>query len=421
MSLALPSDDAAPPADQRVWWARALRDADWLTGKRARDYARLWLGVSLVIAVVWVALSHGGVDRAGHALGTDFTSFWTASQMALHGQAQAVYDPALNGPHHLAEIRLFGRDVGYFAFYYPPVFLLLCLPLALLPYMASLALWLGVTGLAYARVVRSFLGDAARQGRIGWVAILAFPAVLANAGHGQNAFLSAALFGGGVLLLDRRPVLAGVLLGSLVFKPHLGLVIPIALLAGGRWRSILGAAAAVIGLCLASFAVFGAGVWRAFLAASPAARAALEQNLVGYEKMASVFAAVRLLHGGVGLAYAIQALAALAVCAALVLAQRKVFRAPAEGPAMICAALLASPFLLDYDLVLLAIPLAWLAAEGLKTGFRPWEKLILAAGFLLPALSRTLAAGVGLPLSPLVIAAVLWLIVRRWTSTPLLR
>ena len=86
---------------------------------------------------------------------------------------------------------------------------------------------------------------------------------------------------------------------------------------------------------------------------------------------------------------------------------------------MVCAALLASPFLLDYDLVLLAVPLAWLAAQGLKTGFLPWEKLILAAGFLLPAVARALAGALAIPLSPLVCAAVFWLLLRRWTGEEL--
>ena len=138
--------------------------------------------------------------------------------------------------------------------------------------------------------------------------------------------------------------------------------------------------------------VFGLASWRGFLAASPMARAALEQNLIGYEKLQSVFAAVRLLHGGVGLAYAVQGLAAVIVCGALIWGQRWAFRHEAEGPAMVAAALLASPFLLDYDLMLLAIPLAWLTAQGLRTGFLPWEKLLLAA----EPISMTAADGVAL-------------------------
>src|SRR5581483_6265590 len=134
---------------------------------------------------------------------------------------------------------------------------------------------------------------------------------------------------------------------------------------------------------------------------------------VGDEKMQSVFAAVRLLHGGLGLAYGLQALATVAVCVALVGLQRRSFRSRAEGPAMIAAALLASPFLLDYDLVLLAIPLAFLGREGARSGFRPYEKFVLLVAFVLPAVSRSIAGHFGLPLGPLVIAAVLVLVLKR--------
>jgi hypothetical protein len=385
---------------------RFLRDADWLSGERARIFARLWLAISLIVAAAWVLLARHDLDILGKPLGTDFASFWTASQLALAGHPAAAYDIAA---HHAAQTRLFGRDVGYYAFFYPPMFLWICLPLAALPYLASLGVWLGLTGAAYARVAREFLG---RRG--GWVTVLAFPAVLINVGHGQNGFLSAALFGGGALLLDRRPILAGMLLGCLVYKPHLGLLIPLALLAAGRWRSIAGAAAAALGLAGLSLWAFGADAWRGFLADSAIARMTLERGLVGDAKMQSVFAAVRLLHGGLGLAYAAQAVVAVGAGAALVACQRRAFRHPAEGPALVAAALLASPFLLDYDLILLAIPLAWLLAQGLESGFRPWEKIILAAGFMVPALSRTLATAVGVPTGPLVVAAVLWLVLRRW-------
>jgi hypothetical protein len=395
--------------------ARFARDANWLTAERARIFARLWLAMTLIAAVAWVLLAHHDVDLQGKPLGTDFASFWTASRLALSGHSAQAYDLDV---HHAAQTQVFGRDVGYYAFFYPPVFLLICLPLAMLPYLASLGVWLVLTGAAYGAVVRRFAGEA-----VGWAAIFAFPAVLVNVGHGQNGFLSAALFGGGVLLLDRRPLLAGALLGCLIYKPHLGLVIPVALLAGGRWRAILGAALAVLALCASSVAVFGLEAWRGFLADSPIARAALEQGLVGDAKMQSAFAAVRLLHGGLPLAYGVQALVMIGACAALVHAQRTAPRAEAEGPAMATAALLASPFLLDYDLILLAIPLAWLTAKGLKSGFLPWEKIILASAFMAPAVSRNIASATGVPLGPLVVAAVFWLVLRRWVpakaETPL--
>ena len=385
--------------------AGALREANWLTRERAAAYCRILFSVTLAAAVLWITLSRGGVDRAGKPLGTDFISFWTASQIALGGHPAEVYDMAI---HRAAQTALFSRDVGYAAFFYPPVFLLVCLPLATIPYLMSLVAWLGVTGYAYWRVARAWLGD-----RFGALPILAFPAVFSNIGHGQNAFLSVALFGGGAWMLDARPILAGICLGGLVYKPHLAIVVPVALIAARRWSTLLAAAASAATLCLLSLVIFGADTWRAFLEASPKARLALEQNAVGNEKMQSVFAAVRLLHGGLTLAYGLQIVTALGVCGALIALQRRSFRPAGEGPAMIAAALLASPFLLDYDLALLAVPLAWIAREALRGGFLPWEKAVLVAAFILPAVSRPLATYACVPAAPLVLAALLALVLRR--------
>ncbi len=389
-------------------WA-VLRDADWLNRDRAIAYTRILFFFTFALALIWIALARGGIDRAGKPLGTDFVSFWTASQLALAGRAADVYDVAA---HWDAQKALFGRDVAYAAFFYPPPYLLICLPLAALSYFASLALWLGATGAAYWRVLRVYAGA-----RIGAFAILAFPGFLVNAGHGQNGFLSAALIGGGALLLDKRPVLSGLCLGALVYKPQLAFMIPLALIASRRWAVLAAASASASALAAASWIVWGDAIWRAFLSAAPLARATLERNLVGYEKMQSVFAAVRLLHGGLTLAYFLQAATALAAAAALVWLHRRRFRSAAEGPAMVTAALLASPFLLDYDLTLLAIPLAWIAREGLRGGFAPGEKSVLALAYVLPLFSRMLGESLGLPLAPLTIAAVFYILLKRGAAS----
>lgn len=385
-------------------WA-ALRDADWLDGERARAYARVLFFLSLAGALVWIGLAHDGIDRAGKPLGTDFTSFWTASQLALEGRAADAYDVAA---HWAAQKALFGANVGYSAFFYPPPYLLMCLPLALAPYFWSLAAWLAATGYVYWRVVKAWAGPG-----VDAVAILAFPAVLINLGHGQNGFLSAALIGGGALLLDRRPILAGLCFGALIYKPHLAPMIPIALIAARRWTTLAATAASALGLLAASWAAFGAAAWNGFLADSALARASLERHLVGDEKMQSAFAAVRLLHGGLTLAYGVQAAVALAAALALLALNRR--RGPAEGPALAAAALIASPFLLDYDLTLLAIPLAWLVREGARTPFAPGEKATLALAFMLPLVSRAAAGALGVPLAPFVLAATFAFVARRAT------
>ena len=97
--------------------------------------------------------------------------------------------------------------------------------------------------------------------------------------------------------------------------------------------------------------------------------------------------------------------------------QRCAFRTAPERPAIVCAGLLASPFLLDYDLTLLAIPLVWLLGEGERAGFLPFEKAVMALAFALPLVSRIVAGAIRLPLAPLTIGALLTLILRRALTT----
>jgi alpha-1,2-mannosyltransferase len=401
MTLAAPS--RTPPLR-----LGALSRADWLNASRARAWGWLLLGVTAVIAVGWIATARGGLDLTGKPLGTDFTCFWSASKLALAGTPARVYDLAAQRDQQAA---IFGRDIGDTAFFYPPIFLLICLPLAALPYLVSLTAWLAATGVLYWRMARAWLGAA-----FGAMPILAFPAVLTNIGHGQNGFLSAALFGGGALWLERRPIVAGLCLGALAYKPHLGIMIPIALAIAGRWKSFAAAGVAVLVLAAASYAVLGLETWRAFVASSSLTRSVLEQGLVGDAKMQSAFAAVRLWGGGLGLAYGAQLAVAAAAAAGLAWLHRRAPNSGAEGPAMIVAALLASPFLLDYDLIILAAPLGWMLRDGANKGFLSWEKALLLAAFVLPAVSRTLATDLRLPVAPFVLTALFVAILRRGLS-----
>lgn len=169
-----------------------LRDARWIEQSRVQGYPAI-VFIILCMSFVWlVGASHGMVSTAGAPVGTDFTSYRAAVSLAAEGSPEKAYDPAL---HREREHQLFaGRDIPYYAFYYPPVFLLICLPLALLPYGAALAAWLGVTGFAYWRALRTFLPQ-----RQAILPIFGFPAFFVNAIYGQNGFLSGALMAFGAL------------------------------------------------------------------------------------------------------------------------------------------------------------------------------------------------------------------------------
>ncbi|MEW6596757.1 MAG: glycosyltransferase family 87 protein [Pseudomonadota bacterium] len=392
---------------------RAFAEAPALTGRRLQVYLWLLFGLNAAVALIWLGLAvmHGGLAQTGKALGSDFTSFWAASKLALSGHAALAYETE---PHWAVQKAIFGgREVGYSAFFYPPTYLLICLPLALAPYMASLFAWLSATALLAWRTVKAWSGQNLL------LASAAFPAVWVTEGHGQNAFLTTALMGAGLAGLETRPWLAGVAFGLLTFKPHLGLLIPVLLLLNGRWRSIASAGATAGLLALIATLAFGPDIWRAYLAAGPLAKQSLEEGLVGFEKMQSLFAAVRLWGGSIALGYVVQGLGAIAAVALLIWARLRGASMRAQSALLVAGTLLATPFLLDYDLMLLALPLAFLYREGRATGFRPWEKTAMLAAFIAPEVVRSLAREAHLPLTPLIVAALLALIARRIKASPI--
>src|SRR5882672_5966835 len=172
-------------------------------------------------------------DGAGRPLGDDFVNYWSGAFLALHGRVAEIYDPAV---FHAFEQSIVGPQLGGFHYSYPPVLLVLSAPLALMPYVPALFVWLSAGWYAFYRALR-----LAMPGRGALLLALATPAVFINAVGGQNGAWTAALFGGGLGLLERRPLLGGGLLGLLIYKPQLGLLIPVALLAGRHWRAFAAA------------------------------------------------------------------------------------------------------------------------------------------------------------------------------------
>jgi alpha-1,2-mannosyltransferase len=353
----------------------------------------------------------------------DFISFWTAGQLALEGRAADAYSEV---PHFFAELALHHDpdDWAYVAFFYPPCFLLPCAALALLPYFPALCLWLGAGCASYAAALRALVPKSLRDRESVWVLLLGYPAVMVNAGFGQNGCLSAALFGGAALWLDRRPALAGMCLGCLSYKPQLGLIVPLALAAAGRWRCVAAAAATVLLLAAAATLAFGTDVWPAFLAATAEAQHNwLEADNPLYLRFVpSVFGVVRLHDGPLALAYALQAIVSVTAIAMLV---RTLLRRPAaarSGRAEIAAIAacvpFCSPFLLEYDMVVLAVPMLWLLCEGLRDGFRRGEGIALAAAYAAPVLFKLTLFDNAIKLSALAAASLLLAMVLRRLTAP---
>jgi len=296
-----------------------------------------------------------------------------------------------------------------FAWHYPPVFHLAVLPLALLPYFAAYAVWaLGTLALYLGYMRRVVPGPHAL-----WL-LLAFPAAFLNLMHGQNGFITVVLLAAACLNLERRPWLAGVFIGLLCYKPQLGLLLPLVLIAGRHWTAFASAAATTLAVCGLATLVFGVENWIAFWNNLPTQQHNLEAGLLFMYKMPTVYAAVHLLGGGVSLAYALQALVGLGAAAVTIYAWYRRLGTFALRAALLAVALvLVSPYAYDYDMVILALPIALVAADGLKHGWMPGTRTLLAAVWIAPLVLPAIAEGLKLQLMPALLIAFFVVICRR--------
>ncbi|MCJ2181875.1 DUF2029 domain-containing protein [Novosphingobium sp. 1949] len=377
---------------------------------RALAYLRVFAVVNLA-SLLWLLIgSHGGIDRNGFLVGTDFLSFWTTGRM-LHGH----HDPYDLAAHIAAQRAFFAPPDGFTAFFYPPVFLPLCWLLGWPGYFAALGGWLAITGSICFAALQAWWRRAG-LGRHAALAALAFPPVVIVCTHGQSAFLVAGLLALGLILVPERKAIAGILLGLATIKPQFGLLVPIALLASREGQVIGFAVLGALALCALTTLAFGAMVWPHWLTLSDEARTVLDAGAVGYAKMASPFAAMRLLGASLGLAYGIQAIVSLAVAGAVGWTAWRGGYTQGLAALVLAGAPLATPFVFDYDLVLLGFPLVWLVGQGLARGWADWEKPGVAMAFAVPAFARGLAMHLPVPLLAPVLMGLFALVWRRALS-----
>jgi alpha-1,2-mannosyltransferase len=413
----------------------ALRSGDFVTRERIR-LVSLALIVAFAVALAYMAATaHGRNDAMGRPLGTDFSNVYAAGTYVLDGEPAAPFDPARQ---YVREQQIFGSATPFYGWHYPPFFLGVAAALAIFPYVPALVLWQAATLLLYLLAIRAIVMGEGRSPdersdirddegtavpgyrcahpgyRLWPLLAVAFPAVFVNLGHGHNGLLTAALIGGALVLLDRRPLIAGILFGLLVYKPQFGILIPLVLVATGRWKCFAAAALTVAALALVTTLAFGSEVWTAFFDSTHFTRAVvLEAGGTGWHKIQSVFATVRMWGGSVALAYAVQSIVTLALAAALVWLWRLKVDYALKAAALVIAAILATPYSLDYDMTALAPAIAFLAMHGVREGFAPYEKTALAALWLAPLVARGVAEATLIPLGVTAMIAVFALILCR--------
>ncbi|HEX4156927.1 MAG TPA: glycosyltransferase family 87 protein [Rhizomicrobium sp.] len=367
----------------------------------AAGLAFAWLGC---LAAMWS--QHLWIlDAQGKPIFTDFLEVWVAGRTALHGAAAAAYDPVL---HHAAQAAAVGHALqGFLWWHYPPLFLLVAAALALLPYLVAFIVWSAATLACYAAIVA-----AIARSRMAALVACGLPAVFVNTVVGQNGCFTAVLIGGALLNLETRPIFAGMFLGLLTYKPQMGLLFPIVLLATGRWRSFVSAGIVAAFAIAVPWYVFGEDTFRAFLRFLPrASDSLLTHGDAGWNKLQTVYGLARWLGCANLPAALLQATVTFAVAVAVVRLWRRDVTFGLKAAAMATAVFAVTPYLYMYDFPILAAPLAFLFRD------REFDRVELAGVALANLCLLAFACGVvAIPIGPLAIGAVGAIIVRRATQ-----
>jgi hypothetical protein len=362
-----------------------------LTSDRIDVFLRLAPVAYLVgMASFHIQQAHIWDAKHGLLLMGDYICYWLAAVTVLAGAPFDVYD---NDAFRLVAEN-FVAEYGYLPFMYPPTYLLAMVPFGLLPNWLSHILFFSLT-----------LGALALVGRIiwgGWKGALiacAFPGVLGVLIHGQNSFLTAALFGGALAALGgKRYILAGVLIGCMTYKPQIGVLIPFALLAGRFWTTFITAGVTTVVLAALPAVAFGPEIWLAFLEQSKFAATLLDQELVGHWKYLSIYTGLRI----IGLPDQPAMLAQLLFAAGCLVWVVRLWWSDApfelKAASLVTTSLLASPYMLTYEYIILVVAILFLARHAVDGNLMPFDTSLYVLIVLLTLIARAIAEHTGIPL-----------------------
>lgn len=377
--------------------------------KQPRLYLRLAvvfcavIGLYDVLYVASLALHGPRLGVPQWVMYPDFLTPWAAVRAFFEGKLAMVYTDidAFTDFQNVLYADRFPDIVHYRPFLYPPFWLLALLPLGLIAVDAAYWVFMLVTAGASA--------FESRRDPWGWLAMAVSPAAVHVVVSGQATFLAVALVYGGLRLLDRKPALAGILFGLLGYKPQLCLLIPVALIAARQWQALAWAVATGVVLVLASLAAFGIGTWLDFLALMRATSAERMHHYV-MEVLTAYITTPYVSALGVGLPRGVASTIQLGFTAVAAATSWYAFRYHRAGAArtavLLAGTFFVSPYMLNYDLLLLMPAVLALYRRGAIEGFYPLEPLVYAGMWVIPTLTLYFTRH-GYPIAPLVILAFL--------------
>jgi hypothetical protein len=399
-------------------WRQSDRSAATPAASPERLWTLAWIFVLLLVSLLFaqdIFATHftPWPSIRGTAIwGRDFANVYTSGNLALEGRLDLLYD--LEG-YRAWQDALFNGGLSHHNYSYPPPTLLYTWAFALLPYPVALLSWLLLTGAAFAAAARPYLRDA---GLPAWLALIA-PATLLNVWAGHYGLLIGALWLGAFHLLPRRPVLAGILIGLILVKPHLAILAPLILARRGEWKAFAAAAGTAAALVAVSALAFGPELWRTWLGVTVGVQTAMVDDVGTYflTMMPTIVPSVSAFGFPGAIAWAVQILAAAGAVAALLLHMPRESRA--AGLAGGVATFLVLPYAFNYDMTVPGLA-ALLMLARLRREPEAGSSFILLLAFLLPLIVQTFGL-LHLPAPALILAALLALMLRRERMAPALK
>lgn len=367
-----------------------MADRHWINANTVRKGSKVMLAVFVLIFALGAWVTNGFTDTRITGPASDFSVFWGASHIALHGQPLHAYDI----DKIMVVINQFGTlEAGserILPWLYPPTFLLVVLPLSLLPLWPSYLLFMLATGGLYVKATTRLLGDKVDAHQHAWMSVVSSPAVFVTVLMGQNSMLTAGLAATAVAWLDKRPVLAGAAIGLLAIKPQLALLFPVVLLVTRAWKTMASAAVTAVLFGAISIAVCGWDTVPAFFQSAHWAETNLvEHGGTAWYVMPTFLAAARAAGIGIKLAYAIQGSVAVLAMLATAAVWRRTSDTGLRVAALATATLLISPYVRAYELTWLVVAIAGYIRHGIRFGLSSTERGLLVAAWLLPVFEFT--------------------------------
>jgi arabinofuranan 3-O-arabinosyltransferase len=381
-------------------WSKLLKIEDRIfTEPKLQVYG---FGVAWVWTIFVGSLLFNGwiIGNDGRSQSLDFCWIWLSGKFAVSSTPVLVYDPAA---FTAAKGAFLGTgECNFLHFGYPPTFLFFSYLFGLLPYISAFAVWLVATIVLYLGAVYAIIPRPAAV-----TAALTPAAVPLNVLLGHNGFLTAGLIGLSLACVERRPWLSGIFLGLLTYKPQFGILFPFVFLASRNWRVLASATAISVLLGVSAGIEFGYQGWQSFIDLLHSRNSTLSPD--GMElALQSFYGLFHWAGASVWLSWTVHLAVTIVVAIAVCVVWTKPISQSLKAAILCIGVVMVTPYLLQYDLCILSIAVAFLVKDGLARGFLPGERtamLICVAGLLLWFAQ--------IPISPVICVVLLFLTARR--------